>query len=652
MNVLRLLSKVGQASQKPGSANETEQLRTELLQLQPGTQVTLQQALASLAASAPSKRVDAPMLLQLAEHMAIQFALDRYERGETRVNAVKEMLDKMGKEIGTLRKVLGGHEDKLKKAGIQVESHEEALDRQFWASVPETGKRSMLLSSDAWCIPSRNVRAYLEQAFQHGDTSVANDVLRNYAACLCNPDPEARKKAAAGMLDLADMFGRADQDVLGEAISQTGTALDLVLREKTLDLARSVGESFVRLAQTAASQKNFAALRDALELLGAIEQGEGQREFARSLRSRLTLAKQIPEFVENALRAPRLPDGLMEIVRQHPHVSAENLSGRVIRCGRRRERERLVDIAKQIGPEARDYLSEVLRSRPAGEAVSAIALLCRLDPLAVEEILPLRLREWNRFYHDMTVRQIAVSGAPERARLLLKFSEILDPQVFPGALDEVGMCGDLTAAPVLLSIASGDLPRFSTPFMRVKAIESLGRLRAEESAPLLRKILETRQAFRWQFAREMRIVAAQALKKIDPGWLEPFLKSADLPDAELALLPFDPMTDAPGVRQRAYQRVTLPKTIEAKVTTPRAEYKIDIREMSLGGGFGQSEAQQALPPGSEAQVTMEAGWRGLKAQVLVRDGRSNKFAYEIVDIDLEDRLKLRRLLVSALASAS
>src|ERR1700693_3415117 len=87
-----------------------------------------------------------------------------------------------------------------------------------------------------------------------------------------------------------------------------------------------------------------------------------------------------------------------------------------------------------------------------------------------------------------------------------------------------------------------------------------------------------------------------------------------------------------------------------KVTTPRAEYKIEIREMSIGGGFGQSEAQQALPPGSEADIIIEAGWRGLKAHVLVRDARSSKFAYEIVDIDLEDRLKLRRVLISALAS--
>jgi len=40
------------------------------------------QALAGLAAQAPNEKPDRPMLLKLAEHVAIRFALDSYERGE------------------------------------------------------------------------------------------------------------------------------------------------------------------------------------------------------------------------------------------------------------------------------------------------------------------------------------------------------------------------------------------------------------------------------------------------------------------------------------------------------------------------------------------------------------------------------------------
>ena len=64
--------------------------------------------------------------------------------------------------------------------------------------------------------------------------------------------------------------------------------------------------------------------------------------------------------------------------------------------------------------------------------------------------LPLRLREWNRFYHDVVVRQIAYGAAPDRGRTLLELLEILDPAVLPQAIDEIGMSGDR------LSCASAD----------------------------------------------------------------------------------------------------------------------------------------------------------------------------------------------------
>ena len=81
------------------------------------------------------------MLLRLAEDLAIRFALDRFQRGEVRVNAVRQMLERMGNELDTLRKLLNSREEKLATAGIAVESHADVLDRQFWAAVPESGKK-------------------------------------------------------------------------------------------------------------------------------------------------------------------------------------------------------------------------------------------------------------------------------------------------------------------------------------------------------------------------------------------------------------------------------------------------------------------------------------------------------------------------------
>src|SRR6266481_6209569 len=74
----------------------------------PGSaQDTLKQALAALAAQAPDAKADESVLVQLAEHLAIRFALERFERGEVKVNAVRQMLDRMNQEIENLRKILG-----------------------------------------------------------------------------------------------------------------------------------------------------------------------------------------------------------------------------------------------------------------------------------------------------------------------------------------------------------------------------------------------------------------------------------------------------------------------------------------------------------------------------------------------------------------
>ena len=109
------------------------------------------------------------MLLKLAEHVAIRFALDSYERGELRVNAVKQLLDRMNSEIEALRKILGAQEETMASAGISVQSYTELLDQEFWQQVPEENKKEVLTSDEAWCVPPRNVRAFLEEMLRRGE---------------------------------------------------------------------------------------------------------------------------------------------------------------------------------------------------------------------------------------------------------------------------------------------------------------------------------------------------------------------------------------------------------------------------------------------------------------------------------------------------
>jgi len=139
----------------------------EQMSMLPGrAQDMLKAALAELASHEPDAKPDQSVLVQLAEHLAIRFALERYEKGEVKVNAVRQMLDRMNQEIESLRKILGAHEDKMTDAGLVIETHREILDRQFWAAVPESGKRTVLLSEEAWCIPPRNVQSYVGELIE------------------------------------------------------------------------------------------------------------------------------------------------------------------------------------------------------------------------------------------------------------------------------------------------------------------------------------------------------------------------------------------------------------------------------------------------------------------------------------------------------
>ncbi len=153
----------------------------------PNTKVNLQQLLGSLAAQATTEQADnTPLLMKAAEHMAIRFALERFQKGEVKVNAVHQMMEHMSRQMDTLRQILKIQEDKMSKAGILVESHADILDRMFWAEVPEAGKKSVLLSHEAPCVPPRNVRQFVEVLLERGDkeTSVGDSAkLSELSGC-------------------------------------------------------------------------------------------------------------------------------------------------------------------------------------------------------------------------------------------------------------------------------------------------------------------------------------------------------------------------------------------------------------------------------------------------------------------------------------
>jgi HEAT repeats len=633
--MLALFAQLGRSRKDPEARVEVPNFQSRISAMPVRAQFTLQQALAGLAAQAPTEKADKPMLLKLAEHVAIRFALDSYERGELRVNAVKQLLDRMNAEIEGLRKILGTQEEIMAQAGLQVTSYTELLDQEFWEQVPDENKKEVLTSEEAWCVPPRNVRAYLEDMLRRGELKTVNEILMKYAACVALESTEARRTTAIGLSDLAELYGSGDGSALMDGIRRLGNQLAI---EREPELQTLISAAFVRLSQEAASKRCYPAMQQALASLDSVESlrpGSTQ-----SLRPRIGAEERMPEFVEEALRSGHIPDGMIEILALMPKTTLHYVTNRFGHCGFREDCELLGEIVRSLGEDATHRLMETLQTAPASEAAEAVGLLTQLASDDVAKVLPVRLSQWPRTAHDRTVRQLCSAPAEFRARLLVVLYDSLDLMIRPLAIDEMGMSGHPDCIPKLIELAESDTTH---GFTRVKAIEALGRLRATAATPVLQHVLDARQLWRWSHHEELRIAAAQALMRVDATMALEKLSPSGLDRKDLTLEPTDPEPNTSVIRQRRYARLKLSRNLVANTTNLRENIRLSIPELNLGGGIGSGERH--LAPGSLLTLRVAHGVRHIKAQAIVRGARPQAMAFEFVEMELEERSRLRKLLM-------
>ncbi len=643
IQTIRLLTHFGQSLHDPNAS--PEDLQAEVAKAPEAAKVNLAQLLESLAAKAsvnndPDNN-ETPMLMKAAEGMAIRFALDRYQRGDVKVNAVHDMMEHMSRQMDTLRQILRVQEDKMSKAGILVDSHADILDRMFWAEIPDAGKKSVLLSSEAACVPPRNIRQFLEVLFERGDNEMASKILSSYGKGLDSKDAEPRRKTAIGLAQLADLYAQAPDELMPETLATIGHNL---ANERDPEIQSLLSAAFARFGQEACARKNYQAVA---ELCYSLEKVARLRPaLVQDLRSRVGIENRLPEMIEEAINADQVPEDLVTVLQQLPKHSVEHLADRFFRSQKRVECDRIVELVSELGQPGIDDLRDILRTGQPRQSASTVGLLSRLSVPTLIELLPSRMGEFNRFYQDIIVRQIAYGAAPDRGRTLLELLELLDSLILPEAIDEIGMSQDGSASSSLIALAAAGEAQNRPPFVQLKTIESLGRLREIEAVPVLRTIVEDKKLFGYNQHRELRIAALQALSKIDPRYGPQALAESGLEAGELAIVPLDPGPGCPWVRQRRYERIVLPRTLSATLSSSWGKSNIIMREMSLGGGMGTRSDN--LRVGSEAHVEISVGVKKIRGEVLLRRARVNEIGFEFVSMDLDSRYRLRRVLVEAL----
>ncbi|MBZ5630850.1 MAG: hypothetical protein LAO06_18495 [Acidobacteriia bacterium] len=634
-SVLKVLRLLGSMAKVQGSGDDESVLIQELAKETDACGM-LRKVLLSLRLEGEDP--GANTLGKLAERLAIRFALQQFERGDVKVDAVHELMERMGREINSLRSVLSSREEKLARAGVAVESYADVLDRKFWASIPEQGKKSVLLSADAWCIPARNVRSYIEELLGRGESALADQILRNWLRQLGSSDPQGRRTTTAAISELADLYAKVSPDLLLSALRAVGMR---ICSEESMELQTQLGAAYVRLTQEAAQHRDYPAVMQSLLTLERLQ--EYRPRTAQEVRPRVTVENRLRGFISEAVQAPLLPQGLVQVLTRVPLPAAQEIASQFINCDLRSLADRYVELAQAVGKGVIECLTGTLRTGKASEITASAGLLSRLRPETVEQELPRRIADLSRQQQDAVVRVLAAAGAPERAHVLVEMLKHLDPLLLPEALDEVGFAGDATVAGSLMELAAGEGLAKNRPYVRVKAMEALGRLGAVDATSLLAEVLEGRRGlFGKRRSRELQVTAAGALLNVDPERTPWLLKRGGFTSQELAVGAL-PATSSDWVRQRRYPRVQPARPLSALAITSKGRCAVDVQRLSLGGGL--IAVDQRLPRGGEATLEWQLGLYRLRSHVVLRHLGSREIAFEVLDMDLDGRGRLRRIVM-------
>jgi hypothetical protein len=578
-------------------------------------------------------RLDDAAWMCLSTDVAIRCATERFESGAINSGAVRSLLDRLA------NKIEAGTNSSLADQGALTDPLPDVLYRQFWASLSPDCRQNVLLSPESWRVPARNVQQHVKELQRRGETASADGILVQYARSVCHIDPEARRTAINGLMQIADSYTNDGGAPLDETLRAMGEQLS---RERDAELQTLFTAAFVKLGQKVSEQRDFPAVRRTLDTLAGLE--KSRPTMAKSLGPRIGINNRIPEFIEEGLRDSIPRPELLEVLRRSPEAAAGQLAGRLMHVTRASERETIVEMARAIGEPVKAHLRQTLELAPVRNAVRVVGLLSRVEPIVVEELLPQRIRAGERTAHDEALRQLSVAAAPERGRTLMRIMAGLDPMIVPMALDEVGMCGDTTVAADVLRIAQGEALQDSSEFVRVKAIEALGRLRVPEMEGHLLHFVEARGSWRWVYPHEMRLAAAQALMKLDQERAETLLANSGLDGRVRNLAPLDAKPHRDFVRYRRYERIRMTRPMPALIQSQRGKYQPTVQVLSLEGGLLGGDVR--LSVGTPASLRISTGMRPIRLEVLVRFAKSSLAGVEVVGMELEDRSRLRNLLLS------
>jgi hypothetical protein len=581
-----------------------------------------------------------PYLLRLSESLIFEFLGPEFSSGTLTPIGVRPMLHKMGGVLVNAGKYSGPHASAHLSSFAttwSTETYREKLVEKFWLEMPPREKSAVLRGPDVWCVPIVALRQTLAQLADAGADAPrreARSILLNYARRIETEDASARRSVAAGLNELTAVIESLWPNQVPEDLSHgTMSALE---KEKTPETAALLAAFLETLGRIAVNRGDYTGFEGILTGLEKAPKDNAHDHMA-ALARRLVAQDRWLLLVDAAFANRALDPVLPRLLQRDP----ERLLDRMTLILNEPQSAELLPsmsrLLRTIGVPVLNLLETRLYDSRKQRVSAAIKLLAATDADRLLRGLTRALASWEWTLQDLAVSELsrpANSASAQSAAFV--FSAVLadaHPLVVPMMIDQIGLAQETTSVPQLMEIAAAEHETLRDIFVRIKAIEALGRMRAHEAAEMLRSLAEKRDGMTYAEPSGLRAAAEDALAMME-----------DRPSSARVRAAFDAAAQSSVnfVIPRRYARVPLDSPLRAQIDGAHVGGMARVKTISLGGAY--LESPKKLTVGDSIKLEIRTGLRKIHFTAVVRNIGPQGNGVEFVHMKDGDREKLRKLV--------
>jgi hypothetical protein len=580
-----------------------------------------------------------PYLLRLSEHLIFEFLSAEFSSGSLTASSVRPTFQRLSDVMVEAGGYTGPHSSQhLSTLAVTwaTDTHREQLIDRFWLELPPREKSAVLRGPDVWCVPVAALRHTLGQLADAGADAPrreARNIVLNYARRIEQADASARRSVAAGLNELSPIIESLWPNQLPEDLSRGAMkALDTEKAPETAALLAAFVEALGRIAVTRGDYSGFETILNGLERVPQ----DKEHDHMAALANRLVAQDRWLLLVDAALANRALEPVLPRLLQRDPERLLDRMTLLLTEPRGPEMVPAMARLLRTIGVPVLNLLETRLYEARRQRVTAAIKLLAAADPERLLRGLARAMASWEWNLQDLAVSELMrPNNSASALSTAFVFSAILadaHPMVVPMMIDQLGLAQETTAVPQLMEIAAGEHESLRDQFVRIKAIEALGRMRAAEAAELLRRLAENREGLAYAEPAGLRAAAEDALAVIE-----------NRPSFKQAAAAFGaPAQSSSGyVIPRRYTRVPLESPLRAQIEGAPAGLA-RVKTISLGGAY--LESPRKLSVGDSIKLEVRAGLRKINFTAVVRNIGPDGSGVEFVHMRDEDREKLRKLV--------